>query len=309
MYYDAAMPTSILRDECSVDDAAFDSELDALTHINVEDLLSGIGLRRPTLRRALVGMLCRGPARRFARRALAYDRHVGRHGLFASAPAGLEAFGARVSVLHGERIPLSGPLLITANHPGLTDALTVFAAVPRNDLRVVAASRPFLQAMPNLSAHLFYVDDERPGGRRNLIRQAADHLRRGGALLTFPAGAIEPDPALRDIDVTTAFADWSASIDLLVRLAPQTQVLPALISGVLSNRAQSSVLARLCREPRHREWLSASLQLAFRRYGPVQARIEFAEPFRVDATPAADRAATGRVIAGMRCLLTGMRQQ
>lgn len=58
-----------------------------------------------------------------------------------------------------------------------------------------------------------------------MVRAAADHLRAGGALLTFPAGAIEPDPALRLADALTSLAGWRNATELFVRLVPETAVL------------------------------------------------------------------------------------
>ena len=94
-----------------------------------------------------------------------------------------------------DRVPREGPVLVVSNHPGLADAVALFATMPRDDLRVIAAERPFLSALPNTSRALIPVPDT-PTGRPGAVRVAARHLRRGGAVITFPGGKIEPDPAV-----------------------------------------------------------------------------------------------------------------
>jgi len=281
------------------------AELEALTRINVEDLLSGIGLQQSRIWRGILTRLCAPPARKFARQVLSYDQHVGRVGLHASGLTGLAEFRTTCTVVGAEQVPRAGPLLLTANHPGMTDALTVFANAPRTDLRVIAASRSFLQALPNINRHLIYVDLQRKERHLRAIRTAAEHLRQGGSLLTFPAGAIEPDPALRTLDTQTAFTNWSTSIDLLARLAPQTRIVPVLISGVLNPRAQASVLTRIRSRQQDREWLGATLQLLVPRYQQVHAEVRFGEPLCAGALPGPERArgATDAVVAAMRRLL------
>ena len=90
-------------------------------------------------------------------------------------------------------MPAHGPVLLTANHPGLADCLALFATIAREDLRVVAAENPLLDALPNTSRYLISVS-EASSGRLGVVRTAARHLKRDGALLTFPGGRIEPDP-------------------------------------------------------------------------------------------------------------------
>jgi 1-acyl-sn-glycerol-3-phosphate acyltransferase len=290
-------------------DATMSAELDALTRINVEDLISGIGLQDARIWRGILARLCTLPARQLARRVLAYDHHVGQVGLHASGHSGLTEFNTTFTAVGAERLPRDGPLLLTANHPGLADALMVFANVPRADLRVIAASRSFLRALPNISRHLIYVDLENKDRRHSAIRAAAEHLRQGGALLTFPAGTIEPDPALHALDTKTAFMNWSASIDLLARFAPQTRIVPVLISGVLNPRAQTSLVTRLRSRQQDREWLGATLQLLLPRYKQVHAEIRFGEPLVAGALPRHDSlgTATDAVVAAMRNLLDGYR--
>jgi hypothetical protein len=137
------------------------------------------------------------------------------------------------------------------------------------------------------------------------IRWAAAHLQNGGALLTFPAGKIEPDPALYPTEARAAFAHWSASIDLFARLVPATQIVPVLVSGVINPRAHRHPLTRIRRTRKDRDWLGATLQLLLPFYQAVQAEIRFGEPILAEAVSNRDQpgAVTETVIDAMQRLL------
>ena len=126
---------------------------------------------------------------------------------------------------------------------------------------MVAAERPFLDALPNTSRHLLAVA-ETPAGRSGVVRAAARHLRGGGAVLTFPGGRIEPDPAV---------------------LAPGLTVVPVVVSGVISPMALRVPLTRLRRRKRDREWLAATLQMLTPALRDVDASVEFGRPIYAGA--------------------------
>lgn len=241
--------------------------------------------------------LFRLPARRLARKVAIYDAIVGNSGLAAGGAWALERMSRKTEVSGAERIPPAGPLLVVSNHPGLADAVALFAALAREDLRVVAAERPFLEALPNTSRCLFPFP-ETPAGRFRVVRAAARHLRGGGALLTFPAGRIEPDPAVLP-GALASLDRWSASIDLFARLAPDLQVAPAIVSGVLSPAALGNPLTRLRREARDREWLAATLQILTPSLYDVTVRVEFGPPVRASD----HRSVTPAVVAEARRLV------
>lgn len=79
-------------------------------------------------------------------------------------------------------------------------------------------------------------------------------------MLTFPAGHIEPDPALMR-GSAASLAIWAEHIAGLLRLAPQATVVPAIVSHVYSARALYHPLTRLRRNEVDRQWLAAILQL------------------------------------------------
>ena len=282
------------------------SALESLTRANVDDLLTAFGLQQIRVGRRLLVWLLTPPARRFARQVLEYDRRVGLAEFAGASQWGLQTFKTTVKVHQQAPLPTQGPLLLLSNHPGLTDALVIFANVPRPDLRVIAATRSFLQVLPNIDQRLIYADlTGSSGPNRQTIRCAATHLQQGGALLTFPAGKIEPDPALYATEAHAAFAHWSASIDLLARLAPTTQIVPVLVSGVINPRTHRHPLTRLRRMRKDRDWLGATLQLLIPAYQAVQAQIHFGEPLLASALSRRDqpRAVTAAVIATMQQLV------
>jgi 1-acyl-sn-glycerol-3-phosphate acyltransferase len=249
--------------------------LDDLTRINAEDLLSALGLSRVRRGRKLLELLCWPPSRRLARQILTYDSLVASAGLQVAGAWALGRYVRNIVVQGQHLVPRSGSLLIVSNHPGLYDTIALFAAIPRCDLRIVAADRPFLRALAHTSRHLLTVN-EAATERIGVIRAAARHLRSGGALLTFPGGRIEPDPAVLP-GATAALDDWSESISTFTRLVADLTVVPVVVSGVLSSAALRHPLAYL-RGPRHRQLLAATLQVVFPSLQRGTVRVSFGRP-------------------------------
>jgi hypothetical protein len=224
---------------------------------------------------------------------------VGGSGLAAGGAWALGRLAREVEVEGRENIPLEGPVLLAANHPGLADSIALFANVPRRDLRVMAAERPLLAALPNTSRYLIPIP-ESPPGRLAAARNAARHLKRGGAVLTFPGGRIEPDPAVLP-GAEEALERWSESLDLFARLIPGITVVPAVVSGVLSPTALRNPLVFVRRQRRDREWLAATLQMLTPALRNVTTRVAFGRPVRGEDVP--DRTVRGAVLHETRELI------
>jgi hypothetical protein len=160
----------------------------------------------------------------------------------------------------------------------------------------VAAERPFLEALPNTSRYVLSVS-EASAGRPGVVRSAARHLRRGGAVLTFPGGEIEPDPAVLP-GAVAALERWSGSLDLFARLVEDLTVVPAVVSGVLSPTALRNPLIFVRRYPRDREWLAATLQMLTPALRNVTTRVAFGRPVRTE-----DGAVRERVLDETRRLI------
>ena len=252
--------------------------IEVLTRVCVDELLEAFGLGGPIRGRRPLELLSRVPAKRLACQIATYDEIVGESGLAEGGAWALERMARRVEVEGRENVPPEGPLLLAANHPGLADSLALFATVARRDLRVVAAEKPFLKALPNTSRYLISVAETSPG-RFGVVRNAARHLRTGGAVLTFPGGEIEPDPAVLP-GATDALGRWSGSLDVFARLVPDLTVVPAVVSGVLSPTALHNPLIFVRHRPRDREWLAATLQMLTPVLRNVTTRVEFGRPVR-----------------------------
>lgn len=277
--------------------------LEELIRINTRDMLESFGLGQVRRGRRLLATACYWPARRFALTVLEFDRRVAQDGLHAAARWGVAQFAAQVELCGGECLPAAGPVLFVSNHPGIADTLALFATLPREDLHTVAAVRPFLTALDNMTQKLIFVD-EAANAHLGVVRTVTHHLRRGGSVLTFPAGRIEPDPAVLP-GAGAALAEWTDSIGLFARLAPQTQIVPLLVSGVFSPRALASPLASLRRTQKDRERFAAMLQVAAPRLYPVRITVAVGRPLAAGERLAASSSAGVKqaVVAEMRRLL------
>jgi hypothetical protein len=104
-------------------------------------------------------------------------------------------------------------------------------------------------------------------------------LQQGGALLTFPAGAIEPDPAAAGArPAVDSLQAWSASFALFARAVPQTRIVAAIVSQVMSADALRHPLTRWRRTAADREKLAATLQILWPPYQAMPARVAFGAP-------------------------------
>lgn len=119
----------------------------------------------------------------------------------------LELFYRRVEVVGIERLPADGPLLVVANHQnGLVDGMLLLAVLPRRLVTIAKAPLfgnpligPFLRGFGAIP--VYRRQDAAPGAfdaaqNTELFGAAIDTLRAGGAVLIFPEGVSQPEPAL-----------------------------------------------------------------------------------------------------------------
>jgi 1-acyl-sn-glycerol-3-phosphate acyltransferase len=256
-------------------------QLAALTRINLDDTHEALGLPAwPWLRRGADWAL-RPAARRFAEQVLHLDALAAEQGLPAGAEWILRRFSRSLTITGQAHIPAGGPALILANHPGMADTVALFVALRRPDLRIVALDRPFLRALPHITRQLIFVADD-PATRLTVVRQVMAELRAGHAVLTFPAGTIEPDPRVLP-GAVAALAHWSDSATAFVRRQPALPIIPAVVRGVLSPAAHRNPLTRLRRKPADREKLAAMLQILIPAYRGVAVQVAFGPPLTLAA--------------------------
>ena len=250
---------------------------------NARDMIGAFVPRFPEAALPLV----RGPAQNITRLVFHYERLVGETDLVQASHWLLPHFTRSVQPVGLTAIPPGTPLLVVSNHPGVMDAMALFAWLARPDLKVITAERPILTLLPNIAQHLILLPDADAGERRiRVLRAALAHLRAGGALLHFPAGEIEPDPAYY-ASALQSLADWSASIALFARQVPELTILPVAVSGVISLRALRSPLAQLYREGRRRSWVAATLQVMFTRWRDCEVMLRFGAPLAAGPSVAA----------------------
>jgi hypothetical protein len=171
------------------------------------------------------------------------DHTVAQHGLRQALSDFGSSFVRDVIVDGREHVPEDGPLLIVSNHPGTIDGIVIGASLPRDDLNVVASDFPLLKRLPSASQRIIFID---PHASTNLtgVRSTISHLKCGGAVLIFPSGRVEPDPAILP-KAREKLQNWSPSIELILRKVPETQVMVTIVSGVLAPIFLHNPLIRL----------------------------------------------------------------
>ncbi len=253
--------------------------LSLLTDINLDDLVNSIGWQgNPRLAKAL-RVTFHGAANKFARQMIEFDSMAARTGLAAASRQLVNRYVQDIRVFGGENLPAAGPILVLSNHPGMTDALCLFSAINRSDLRVIALDRPFLQSLPNISQHLFFVG-EHPSERMSAVKKAAMHLHNGGAVLTFPAGRIEPDPDVYP-GALESLNDWTDSAGVFMRFAPETRIVPVLVRKVLWDKVVKNPITKFKHDRAEREKLGAAFQLLAQvmlDLHPLEVKVQFSKP-------------------------------
>jgi 1-acyl-sn-glycerol-3-phosphate acyltransferase len=255
------------------------NQIDLLTGILAHEGAEALGWEGGRPGGAAARALLRPAARRLAREFVATDDAFGSRALPDAARWTLDHFSATVEVAGLDRVPRSGPILLVANHPGLTDAVALIAALDRSDVRIVAADYQFLHAMRGLGSRLIFLASG--ASQLGWIRAVSRDLRQGSVVLLFPAGHLEPDPAV--LGTRGALRPWSASVDIIRRHAPEAQVVPAAVTGVLSERAFAHPLTRLRRAPLDRQRVATLIQMIDPHFRRVTARVAFGEPIALDA--------------------------
>lgn len=133
---------------------------------------------------------------------------------------------------HKKTIPVSGPLIVVANHPfGGIDGLVLAAILSRvrQDIRILA--NHYLGLFSELKPILFPVD---PFGNKTSVKgnarsilKAATWVKNGGLLVTFPAGEVSHF-SIKKREITDP--PWHNTIGKLVQLTGSS-VLPVFFHG------------------------------------------------------------------------------
>jgi len=140
----------------------------------------------------------------------------------------LAVFYRRLDVAGLEHVPARGALVVAANHQnGLVDPMLLIAALPRS-LRPLAKSglfrhpivAPFLHLARALPVHRRQDAGSDMAGNTRTFRAVGRALDRGEAILIFPEGVSQPEPALM------ALRTGAARLLLEAENAPAVTLLP-----------------------------------------------------------------------------------
>lgn len=236
---------------------------DDLTRFILDEIF--IALKQPPhgIARRLCGPLLKLPACRFAVLMAEVDRRVALHGIVDAAQWLLTQIVTSVDARGTEHIPPHGPVLIPANHPGAYDIVALIAAIGRDDIKIIASGVPFTRSLIATSAHLIYVNPDDLGApdRMTAIRAGIRHLQNGGALLIYPTGIVDPDPDISP-GLEESLRTWSGSLDIFLRRAPPTCVVPAIVSSVLSRRYLNNPLVKIPKAAWEKRKLAEFIQVS-----------------------------------------------
>lgn len=246
----------------------------------IDEVLKVFGASRRGLPGRAIAAIIKPAATRLAALAAEFEDRVRRHGLPLASQWILPRFIRSVDVVGQEMIPTDGPLLIAANHPGMIDGLIIAAQIPRPDLKIVLADLPFFTSLQVLKEKLIYVSRD-TYQRLTPVRAAIRHLRSGGAVLLFPGGTIEPDPAVLP-GMEHAIERWSNSVDIILRRVPETRVAVGILSGVIAKATLRNPITRLRRNLKDRQRIAEVLQAAQHLLTPrslaIHPRLRFLSP-------------------------------
>jgi hypothetical protein len=247
------------------------SLFDTLRNALLDDLFKDFDLPGRRWLRGLVEPLARPSVERFAQIAADFDAYVKSFGFQEGMRHILPTFVNGFQVKGEEDVPKEGPLLVISNHPGACDSLLISANLPRNDLSILAYQFPLLQRLPTARNHLIFTANEE-GGKLRAARLAIQHLQSGGALLLFPRGRVEPDPAIQP-GAIESIQYWSPSLELFLRKVPETRLLISIVSGVLSPGFLRLPFLRLWRGIRDPQAVAEVLQVLIQMIFPGRVHL------------------------------------
>jgi len=220
-----------------------------------------MGLPPTHITQAIIRLIFGRAAQRLSDMALGFDREVAHHGFAAGARWLLPHFVSAHTARGEERIPNEGPLLIVSNHPASYDGILISAYVNRPDYKIIIGEIPPYKFLPHVSRHaIFSPSVKNAFGQMQTVRNAIRHLQGGGALLIFPRGGIEPDPAFMP-DPEAEFGKWSRSLEIFLERVPQTRVLVTIVSGVIARSALRHPMTWFRKSRPDRQRLAFMLQI------------------------------------------------
>jgi len=222
-----------------------DEEIHVLSQYLIDEIILAFGLKKTAGSRQVFGFFLNKITTRLSTICIMTDHKIVTDG-FPAATGWMAGHWVREVHTRGAvSIPTKGPLLAVSNHVGAYDILVVPSQINRQDVKIIASDTPFFKNLPNASRHMIYASGD-PGSRMAATRQGIIHLQEGGTLLLFGTGLVDSDPVTYP-HAEAEIENWSASIDLFLRKAPQTQVIISILSGIVLPKWAHSPLTWLRR--------------------------------------------------------------
>ncbi len=200
------------------------------------------------------------PAQRFSRLGTEFDHHIAQDGITAAFRWLLPKFASQVTVNGAENIPLDGPVLLVSNHPGAFDGVVILAQLHRDDIKVIVSDVPFTRGFQAAKQHLIFSTGDDTQERMSAVLQSLRHLRKGGVLMLFPTGLVDPDPACMP-GAEQSFNDWSPSLEFFLSHAPDTRLIPVIVSGIIEPKYLNNFITRREKTVRSRQKLAEYFEI------------------------------------------------
>jgi 1-acyl-sn-glycerol-3-phosphate acyltransferase len=235
-------------------------DVDVIADVLFSQIMSVMGLKRSNIISRVLFLLLNTPVKRMSGMLVELDQNIAQNGCNLAAKELMRYFITDVDLRGAENIPECGPLLLMCNHPAAYDAIILAASIRRDNLKILGSDIEFIKKLPNIANLIIPVPYHIPS-RLQTVRASIQHLKQGGALLIFPRGNVEPDPAVSP-GAEESLNGWSASLELFLRKVPQTISVVAIASGVLSEKWFKNPLIKLWKKYEQRQKVAEIFQIA-----------------------------------------------
>ena len=254
----------------------------ALSDSLIDEIVGAVGLPKNNFTHKLFWRFTHRVTNKMAALGVPFNHMIIEDGFPAACGWGASHFCNPPEVTGLENIPATGPLLVPTNHPGAYDALVVISQLGRRDTMIITTEIPFFQLLPNACEHMLFASRTDKRNRFQVLRAAVSHLRSGGALVYIGAGHREPDPAVYS-GADESIKSWLDIYDDFFKFVPGLQVMPALSSGMITERWARHPFTRIRRCQRDRQRLSEFCQVIGQLMRPgrlmVTPKLSFGQPF------------------------------
>ena len=252
-------------------------EKDSLTRILLDDIKTSANLSRRKIINGIIDFFGYRPVGWLAELLARIDEQLNETSLHETAERAIYPLSDGLFINNRDAVPKSGPLLVTANHAGFTDILGVLACLKRDDVKIVAQQKGFMRILRNINRHMLTIEPDSTF-KLTAIREIIRALNEGMAVVIFPKGQLEPDPAIIP-GAIESLDGWSDSIGIFLNKVPETRLLPVLVSGVLTEKAWNSHFAKLGWNPKRRQQFAMATQFVAQRFSKNP---QWKRPLRID---------------------------